>query len=402
MAGWLTAATGIFRKRTEDILPQTFEIRCACGRTIIGERVRLPQIKTCSACQQSLFVLPASVYPAPRPPAKKKVATVPRRAAATPSDELPTTASATATERPADRAAARTSRPEPASRPVTPAVTAPVTTPRTEPAGPTRAARLREALQPANLNRWRRKVLTPIRSVLLGVGVVIAATIWWLTHLAALERARDVILNVPKLAETALDEDDLIDAASHYGRLREAVELLGRDDQQSRLWRQLSREITASAKLVDASFAEIFQEAVDTASSEARVSWPDLFRAHYRDDWVLVDAPVSRVADDAGRTSFRVDYPLAYGTVRGRLVAELPAFEKRVESGPEPQRVIFAAQLADCRFDAAGEGIWVIELRPDTGFLWCRPQTFERLGLATDAATLKILAHQSTLVGLDP
>ena len=57
---------------------------------------------------------------------------------------------------------------------------------------------------------------------------------------------------------------------------------------------------------------------------------------------------VSRVTDETGRASFRVDYPLAYGTVRARLAAELPAFEMRVAPGAVPQRVIFAAQLADC------------------------------------------------------
>lgn len=400
MAGWLAAATGVFRKRAEDSLPQTFELRCLCGRMISGERVRQPQIRTCPACQQPAFVLPASVYPAVRTPPKKTVVRTPRQPVAAPADlsetaatEAPATSPDRRPGRPAGGAPGPAASPRPAA--------APLVKPVVVDEGPSLAERLREALQPANLHRLRRKIFTPVRSVLLGIAVVIAATSWWLSHLAARDRARDVISTAPKLAEAAFEEDDLVAAASQYSRLSEAVQLLGRDNQESRLWRQMARETTASTNLVDAPLGEIFQDAVESASSDARALWPDRFRAHYRDDWIVIDAAVSRVDDGAGRTSFRIDYPLAFGTVRGRVIAHLPEFERLVPAGTQSQRIVFAGQLADCRFDPA-EGQWLIELRPGTAFLWCQARTLERLGLPPDPDTLKILAAQSAATGLEP
>jgi hypothetical protein len=385
MSGWLTTATNAFRKKV-DAPAQTFEIRCGCGKSLSGERTRAEQTATCPACKSALFVLPASVYPIPRSPVQKKVVRAPR-----PDEEDETSATATKSTKPdpADVGGPRR-RPRSSAAPSRVATAAPE---------PSFAERVQQAFEPANLDRLRRKLLTPLRLVLLGVALVIVATIWWIGHLRALDRARDTLASVPRQAEESLQEGDAPEAARKFALLRHAVDLLGRDDPQSRRWRQLARETAAIADLAAAPLHDILLEA---AEAPDRSAWANQFRVNYRDGWVLIDAPVSRATDGSDTARLTVDFPLVVGEHLGRLVAELPALEPAVAADGSARRVIFAAQLADCRLESGPDPIWRIELRPETGFLWTGAETYQALGMPPDESSSKTLAGQAQLLGIEP
>ena len=87
MAGWLAAAEKLFRGEPSQSLPP-FELTCACGRTVTGQRTKAMQTPHCPVCGVSLFVLPASVYPPPKSPKRKAVA-APAPAPKPPADAEP-------------------------------------------------------------------------------------------------------------------------------------------------------------------------------------------------------------------------------------------------------------------------------------------------------------------------
>lgn len=244
-------------------------------------------------------------------------------------------------------------------------------------------------------------MITPIRLVLSGVVCVIALTGWWLIHLRTLDQARDVLVSTPRVAEEALKEGEFHEAARQFARIVAAVDLLGRDDSQSRQWRQAARETTAISELASVSLHEILDEAAHSASDADRDRWAELFRGTYRGAWVVIDAPVSRNEEESGGPHFTVDFPLAVGDCGGRLLADLPIFEQCVPPGAPGKRVIFAGQIESCRLIPGSDPVWQIELRPQTAILWGSAETYERLGLPIDEATARILTEQSRLIGIE-
>jgi hypothetical protein len=249
MSGWLTTAANVFRKRNEEP-PQAFDLRCLCGRTVSGRRTRAAQSAICPACGSALFVLPESVYPLPRAPAAKKVVPAKRATRDVPAERSSEAGSGHSSDD-APEIANRTERSAPA-RSATRAPQARASPPLTE--------QLPQPIPPAHFGRRRRRLFTPVRLALLGVALVVTATAWWLLHLQALDRARDVLATVPRLADEALAEGDFNAAARQFARLGRALDVIGRDDSQSRRWRQMARETTAAADLASGSlhaFAEL-------------------------------------------------------------------------------------------------------------------------------------------------
>lgn len=385
MSGWLTAAQDLFRRRAG--VPTPFEIECVCGKVVEGQRTAVAQTIACPACRDRLFVLPISVYPLPRAP-KRKVRITPspgkrtRRPssdnrAAEPHEE--TSPNELSEQRPeAQRSVAQTVKPgsderEPAPKPPPPPSPA-----------PTR-------------DRLRRRLFSPVRIVLAGVAVVVSLTVWWTLRHAARDQAERTIVSAAKLGEQALSEHDLGEAARQYQKVRDALDLLGRNDPQARVLRQAARETTAAAELAKSSLFDILHEAANTASSE---SWSSTFRSSYRDEWVVLDVPVARTTESSGAARYEIKFPIAFGKNHAVVVADLRAFDKALSRGGEPERVIFAAQLDDCIRDPQVKDGWQIVLRPGTGFLWSSASNLELLGMTIDDGTKNILIAQSGYLGI--
>lgn len=373
MPGWLTTAANVFRKQAPAPV-QTYSVRCGCGRVAEGTRTDSAQETVCPACRSSLFIFPASVYPALQAPPPKPKKNTPVR------------------QSPAKGGTARGK--------TTPGAAAP-TKGRTQALSPRAGERQPQTAEPAGPKR-HRKLVSPLRVVLASLVLVVMGTVWWLFHLRALDRARETIATAPRVAEEALQEGDLPEAARQYDRIREAVARLGRDDPQARRWNQLAKETAALSDLATAPLHAILQEAVDASTSGTDSIWKQIFQETFRGGWVLIDAPVSRSVGNSGGDGFQIDYPLTAGENSARLIADLPDFRLRVAEGASAGRVIFAVQLADCRKDSSGEGDWRIEFQPDTGFLWSSAETYAMVGMPTDEGSLAVLAEQSHLLGIEP
>lgn len=391
MAGWLEVAEKIFRGGTSQPLPP-FEVTCACGRVVTGQRTTSLQTPVCPECGSSLFVLPASVYPAPKAPKRKVLAA--------PKPQTDVIADKTAEE---DKAAGLPPKVI-KSRSARPAHEKPAPEVQAAPPAPRRPVKLvfREAVVALELGRHCRKIFSPVRLVLVGVLSVVVLTGWWIVHQRDLDAAERTIVSAAKLGEQALEEHDLGEAARQYQKVRAALDLLGRSDQQARVLRQTAGETLAAADLARSSLFELLHDAVDSAGGRSYLSWDETFRSSYRDEWVVLDAYVSRSADPAAGRRFEVDFLLTDGPNRAVIVADLDVFDQAVSVGGNPQRVIFAAQLDDCRKDPQQLDTWRIVLRPATGFLWSSAGNLQLLGVAIDDGTKQILAEQSSRLGISP
>jgi hypothetical protein len=250
------------------------------------------------------------------------------------------------------------------------------------------------------LDRLRRKAFTPVKLVLASVLGVVALTAWWIVQLRERDRAERVVVESARLGGQALVDHDLGEAARHYNKVRAALDLLGRSDSAARALRQTAAEISAGSVLCRASLFDILHEAGETAYRRSQMTWDETFNSSYRDEWVVVDALVSRAADPAARPRYIVDFPLADGQNRGVIVADLDAFDKALSAGGGPQRVVFAAQLDDCRRDPQHDNTWLLVLRPKTGFLWSSDENLELLGVGMDEATRQVLSEQSRHLGI--
>jgi hypothetical protein len=204
------------------------------------------------------------------------------------------------------------------------------------------------------------------------------------------------------LGQQALDDNDLNEASRQFQEVRRALDVLGRDDARALALRQTAAEITASADLTRTSLYEILREAVTTSTGKGRHdAWSDTFQSSYHGEWVVIDANVSRLQEESGGRKFQIDFPLVHGMHRATVVGDLPCFE-RVVAGGSPQRVIFAAQLEEVSPKSAGSTAWQVVLRPATAFLWSASGNLARIGFETDEATERLLASQSSAVGVIP
>ncbi len=388
MDGWLAVAEKLFRRRSSQP-PPPYEVLCGCGEVVRGERSNSVQRPICPVCQATLFVLPASVYPTPRAP-RRKLLLAPR-------SRSTTDASASAE---ADAEAGlppkvlKTARARPAAEAADSAAT-PLSVPK-------RSVRqiVGESPLSQKLDRVRHKLFTPVKLVLASVLGVVALTGWWILHLHQRDEAERVVVAAARLAEQALEERDLGEAARQYRKVRAALDLLGRSDPQARALRQTAAEISAGSELCRASLIDILHDAADAAAGKTGLDWKETFNSSYRDEWVVLDAQVSRAADPATRPRYIVDFPVAEGESHGVVVADLEVFDKALSAGGGAQRVVFAAQLDDCRRDSQHDNTWLIVLRPRTGFLWSSGENLELLGFGVDEATKQVLAEQSRHLGI--
>ena len=408
MSRWLKVAEGLFGVR--GVAPSPFEIHCACGRTVAGVRTKAAQTQTCPTCQTRLFVLPVCVYPQPRGSQRKAVVVPPKPGPAEmqesvePESGEPKAFKPESAKRRGPTVAESTRQTRaPTEAEKTPAVVS------SKPRASLPAA-VRDVADSADLERLRRKVFSPVRLVLAGVVLVVGLTCCWIWHLNALGQAERTVISAFKQGELALEEHDLGEASRQFRQMRSALDVLGRNDSRARGMRQTAAELSAAADLARVSLFDLLHEASSMNSGAARDSWAETFRSNYRDEWVVLDARVSRLVDASDGRRYDIDFHLADGSLdklyQAMIVAELTAFDavvsRETAGGGDPLRVIFAAQLDDCSQDPKDPTKWRIVLRPSTGFLWSSVQHLELVGVTADDETKQLLAEQTIRLGIVP
>jgi hypothetical protein len=370
MSGWLTKASEALSRGAAPE-PEPFEIVCLCGQLHRGLRQDHAQRVVCQSCGHACFVLPADAYPQSASKQRKR-------------------RSAGKAAKPAANVAARPVHPTDVS----------IADPPTDSVSSTAAP----------LYGPRKKLLTPLRLVMLCLVGAVFFTGLWVVHRRGLDEAELTLTAAQESGLAALREGDFIAAARELEIACDALDLLGRDNRAARDIRRLRNEATAAGYLASASLYDIARHAEDMHKSDEDDAWKNYFEAHFRDSWLILDTYVAlapehdpvehEAADDADsgrkaetpqvRAPYLIDYPLLIGERPAELELPTPLFEP-LAIGKEPRRVIFAAQLEFYRPEGDR---WVVGLRPDTAFLWSDLGNYKALGFSDDPHVAQVLEQQ--------
>ncbi len=388
MAGWITKVSAA-RASGPSEEPEPFELHCQCGQTVKGERRPLYQRALCKNCGESFFILPTDVYrelQTKKRKKKRKWALRKSKLRATGTREDTATIRSIAAER----------------------------------IGRVRAATANAVAQLAGRTR---RTFTPFRLVALSILGVIAATGYWALSTRAMEQAEATFKTASERGYAALQKGDFVIAAEEFLDACKALDIIGRDDHQARVVRQMHREAMSASRLSNESLFEMLNEAEGFLSGDNQDKWKEHFRVNYFDKWIVMQTTLTRGVDRMGQAAYSIEFPLMVG---GKLVtfeANLAVFEEFgfTEAAPQskhspaiqrPQyrssltrEVIFAAQIEDCRLSDVGSPTWVIRLRSESAFFWSDYNNYTRLGFRPDDLHTvdrirQLLSEQTLVMGI--
>lgn len=262
--------------------------------------------------------------------------------------------------------------------------------------------------------------ITPFRLVIVGILVVVAATGYWVMQRNAAERAEITLRTAAEAGYAALDAGDFVTASREFQRACDALAVLRRDDEKATKLRQMLRESIAASHLLSKPLFEVFNE-LPKVSHRDPAHWQDEFRRDYADQWLVLDTsiirnghrptlggePAEEPSDSKSQSHERVivDYPLVVGGKPAIIEMEGTLFD-RLDQGPEPKRVVFAAQLEGGYLRKESPQSWVVTLRGETAFLWSNFDNYRAIGFEfsadrTEQQIRQILQDQSRLMGID-
>lgn len=395
----------------EPLKPQYYQVTCAEGHVIRGERAEGYQALRCPHCGEGVFVLPRSPLPLPPTPA-------PSRAKRRPSAPIVDDRPIELTEAPAQEELEEiqwleppppspVSNPAPRPKPATRPVVAPAPGPSADPileAGAAeadeasvarsrprpRTARPRpkpapapsrpdEAPPPGQIRlpaQARRRA--PVAGIVLGIVVLVGGTV-------AYRLWRQRLQDLPHEAEihrteglAALEAGQFDEARKRLGQAAVAYRTLQATDTVAATTAQLADEAAILATLSHDTLKEIVEEV-------ARLGDPDgiaRFDAIHQGQAVLVDSVVESINADR----VELDYRIFVGrgpTPANRKPARLDLSGFKLLAEPtrpgKGDRVLFGARLGSIRLE---DGEWRVTLDPDSGVRMTNEKALQAAGLA--------------------
>ena len=410
MPDWLFRSRSSLRQRPRQ--PSRFELDCQCGKQVSGTRTARYQQIECLDCGEPLFVLPDNVYP--EPPLEKL-----GRARKQPVERT-TGRSVGSDERqcpighqPRTKDTGQAVSPGEDTTEVKGAAGADASERVSAETSQTAADGLPLGESPANLLQHpgpRRRIITSFRMILLLIGLLVVATsaVHW--HKRQREQAELTLQSARKNGALAVADGNFAAASREYLRAASAGRLLGRSDAKVQSLEQLHRQSEVVCNLAATPLPAALSAANLAYARDGR--WQKQFATAFGDDWLVLDAEIARAPDRGGRWSasvsgrhrFDVRFPLRVGGAQVHLTSDASHLETFVE-GEQPERMIFAAQVAGVRRDTV-TGSWIVRLRDDVVVITSQ----HHLGAAgfddddQDRAerTRRLISRQARLLGVSP
>ncbi len=356
-SGWLQKAqSAVFGRREEP--PQPYVIRCECGMTYSGLRAAKPQKTACSRCGSGLFIFPRCPYPLPASVEIRLQSQEPAPSKSKKSDPAPSEKSGKTKKGAKSTGALTDSGPQTATRKsVLPA----------EPTIP--------------FGQWVRSTFTPLRVVMIGLAVTVGGTVAIAVRNARFESARRDVEPAIERGLKAYSEHNFSTASQELTVAVTALDRLGRTDAASRQVRQRAKEARAAAGLLTSPLADTLEDILNEKSDE-----PLATRVERRlaGQWLFLDASLLASSSPDSRSDngrLEVDTALIVGKITCRM-----EFSRHPGKGwpapqtdPQPQRVIFAAQLETIRVGGSPGADAVIVLRGPTAVLWTSTEGYAGL-----------------------
>jgi hypothetical protein len=345
-AGWFQHAKSVF-KRPEPV-PQTYRVPCDCGTTVQGERTQAVQKPPCPTCGQTVFVLPACVYPIPE--------SLRRRWSGLE---------------------------EPVSEPAPKKKRGKKTAGKSEGRSPAIPTEVKNAVP---WSQRRREVftaicsqLTPVRLIAVGVCLSVTLMGYVLLRQARWSRAQATVQASIDAGLDALHERRFDEAAKALSQASMSLDILGRDDEAADSIRRLARETVVGDGLAAEGLPQLLAELFELHDADTVAG---RFSRRYAGQWILFDAPLYYEAKRKPRT-VQLDMPLLIGDDLIEVRLDGDPWPSLLSGSTEttPTRVIFAAQLDRLEPATKGRDSGRVWLRAETAVLWSEPETLDALEL---------------------
>lgn len=304
MLGWLTRTVETVAE------PERFELECGCGNRLAGERGVKHQQVRCARCHANLFVLPANVYPLPKPPKSPKTVKAPEKNRPPPASTESKIASSKPAATAPDALAAKNA---------------------VAPTGPPQPS-LSERWS-TGFRAWRSRQLAPGRLIAYGLVTLVAATALGLWHQAAVAAARKSMAPDIVAGLQAFEKFNFLEANAALGRASRAADLLWLKSAESQLIRLHAKEARAAAGLLPASWSELVEEWGELDSARGKGGKP--LRRPSR-GWMVLDAVFRQVRSRGRKHLWQAELPLRVGERQLRLSVQTPLLQPLVEQTAEP------------------------------------------------------------------
>lgn len=356
MAHWLKIPSK--EKRREEDIPEPYEIVCVCGVSLSGYRRKAPCRHVCEQCGEAYFILPRNIYPPLKARKKKKQIPTQQRISEL---VLNSPLVSRLREKRQQKQATRQGQSADATQ-----------APRAEPS-------------PFELPPPRTRLITPFRAILAGITLIIGFTGYGIWHSRQLEQAEITYKLATRSGQELLEQGDLVGANNAYQLASEAVDTLGRHDQQAFDVQQTARELEALNRQAISPLFEIAEEAVTQIKEQDLKGWQSLFDVRYEGSWLIFETTVSPVAtgDEKEPTRYRLNFPIILDEYTLNLELTEPTFKKYLEAYPGAP-LIFAAPISRFDQDASQPSNGMILLDGKTAFLWSHLDLYEQLGVQFD------------------
>ncbi|MFM9962434.1 MAG: hypothetical protein ACKV2Q_14570 [Planctomycetaceae bacterium] len=434
MSGWLSRAKGAFGGREAEVDLEPIEIVCPCGRKVEATRRLTFQRVLCKGCGESFFLLPKDVYP--RPVMKVRKAKPPTQSATkTPTEsKTPLATKTSSATKPPSSAKTKTPFPQPLPQPSTQT--------ESDPNWP----RINIPRMLAFVARKLTAPFTPLRLIVLSLLTVIGLTGWWQWDRAARSEAEWNFKTATEAGLTALQKKDYVDAAQHFARATDAVDLLQRHDVLAEQTRQQLRQLTAINSLLTRSLGDILEAAQAGRKKGDVGSIESEFASLHAGRWIVLQSEVES-ATGAPDRSIPIDPATSSTSVTRNvweqrmfldgeglvLTGSLSIFTKVRATAPPPavpagdaapaggaapeaqlqllfaindlgqHEIVFAAQVESLKWNA-DQSVWVLTLKSSSGFLWTDYDLLLETGLQPDELRTEpqlraLLLEQSRWIG---
>ncbi len=341
-----------------------YELKCECGATVGGMRRKSWIESECPECYQTLFVLPANVYPATKQvPSEVLGGTLGDRLKTVVAELFPKkkkTAKKSA-KTPAGKDAKADTKPD------EPVVAA--------------ARRPRLSLPRIDIIGLLKKAFTPFRLLMMAMLLVLGFTIYWMTYQRAIEEAQKIWLASPEEIAELLADSQMVELQQTLESAVQAADVLQRDDPESRRIRNMLAETSGINSIASSELLSAFHNA-------------------YNDQDVLQDDAASQIEAACGSGTFLfdsylqaklgqadvylADFPATPGRHPIELLIPLPDVGTFLEAIPDG-RAIFMARISKVVPPTKGTyESWVLHVEATSFVLLTSVAHCEQVGLTSD------------------
>lgn len=358
-----------FRQRlagsAEAMTQVPYEIRCHCGNTVKGIRRSSWVEGECSKCYESLFVLPANVYPATKAvPSTAVGGTFNERFSAAWTELFP--------PKPDEPKPAKKSKSKKGARAAADAQQEP----------------RRFRLPRPDIAGAFRRTFTPFRLIILAIIGVIGFTGYWVVRDRAQTSAQQVWLDTTEDLPDILQENRIADLQTTLEQTLAAAATLGKEGDDVRRYANLYKEASAANAMISLDFSDCMSTGYDREGKlfdgAAGIVQDTISAGAF-----VFDTRLQPVSSDGRKWGFEL--PAIDGTHGIKVVVECP----RLAIVPEDIRVLFAARVSSVESPSPENfETWQLELDADSFVLLTSENVAEYMGLPMEGDDMQNLLQQ--------